>query len=183
MRKKKKRNAWNHLRKSTRMTVLSCGSFLAMTAVILMFLMICPIDRRERHLLVTQAEKKETAAVGMQDTQPVMTVPVPHTLSTWAVSFELGELPFDYYDAEELEEWEIETIMEEEPDYAMTAVSTEYEEGFQDTDHFSSEAVQGTETTHTQTVTEAENAQPATESPVGEIEEITETLETEDATE
>lgn len=77
------------LEKSTKITVIACASFLALTAVILAFLMLFPItpdsqQALEHNDVQTTTASGETlpASENWQNTE------APQTLSTWAATFE-----------------------------------------------------------------------------------------------
>ncbi len=77
------------LEKSTKITIITCASFLALTAVILAFLMLFPITPNHQQSL-EQAPVQTTMVP--EETQPSseawQNTEAPHTLSTWAATFE-----------------------------------------------------------------------------------------------
>lgn len=83
------------LQKSTKITIIACASFLAVTALVLLFLMLFPIEKKQTPAL--QVNQPQQTAVPQATQEAPETQPFedegrytegPHTLSTWSASIE-----------------------------------------------------------------------------------------------
>ncbi|MBR0484104.1 MAG: hypothetical protein IJJ69_04890 [Oscillospiraceae bacterium] len=86
------------LHNSTKATVIACSVLLAMTAVILFFLMLFPVKMRDKSAVLSAPVVTETAMT--EETLPAeifltTTKEPPHTLSTWAATVETLTTTFD----------------------------------------------------------------------------------------
>lgn len=80
------------LQKSTKMTIIACAAFLALTALVLLFLMLFPIEPEEKPTLQVNQPQQTAALTELpQETAPPeegRQTEAPHTLSTWSASIE-----------------------------------------------------------------------------------------------
>ncbi len=81
----------SNLHNSTKATVIACSVLLAMTAVVLFFLMLFPIKMRDKSAALSAPVMPETTVPGT--TAPMeeliaSTKEPPHTRSTWAATIE-----------------------------------------------------------------------------------------------
>lgn len=80
------------LQKSTKITIIACASFLAVTALVLLFLMLFPIEPEETPTLqINQPQQtvmtEESTETQLSEDEGLYTEG-PHTLSTWSASIE-----------------------------------------------------------------------------------------------
>ncbi len=169
------------LQKSTKITIIACACFLAMTALILGFLMLFPIEPREQ---ITMQNPVQSTAQPEPDVQTESApeeewrnTEAPHTLSTWSASIE-GHVdsPNEY--------WEYlrstttyDTVFTEQPEFFETSegqfsettmdsdwnvqTDTQTETSFDPESGYSEQ--QSGEYTHTETQTETVVIPPETD--------------------
>lgn len=88
------------LQKSTIITILSCACLLALTALILVFLMLFPITPEQNiSLQNTQPVQTEESTDAVLPSEEWQNTEAPHTLSTWSVSVDgHSHSPDEYWD-------------------------------------------------------------------------------------
>lgn len=135
------------IRLSTKITLIACACFLVLTALILLFLMLFPIQREEktRQLQVSTQPAVTTAAM---QTQPVegSHTEGPHTLSGWSASISGYDRTFEEFISGDEDEMSSEPM---EWDPTVTTRVTIYEEETADDTRFVSTDLPQT---HTETV-------------------------------
>ena len=96
----------SNLRNSTKATVIACSVFLALTALILFFLMLFPIKIKDKSASLSAPVLETTSTTATTKMKQVVpqTTEAPHTLSTWGVSLETPAATTDpdaipWYDA------------------------------------------------------------------------------------
>lgn len=78
------------LHNSTKATVIACSVLLAMTAVVLFFLMLFPVKMRDKSAVLSAPVVTETTSTETLPAEIFITTTKepPHTLSTWAATVE-----------------------------------------------------------------------------------------------
>lgn len=98
----KKTGFFAGLSKSTRMTVIGCACFLVMSAAIVIFLMLCPVEPKTRSMEVRPSSNsfvegdtsaQETEGESRRQERPTEKLP----LSTWGVTFNHSTFNRDDY--------------------------------------------------------------------------------------
>lgn len=82
------------LHNSTKATVIACSVLLAITAVVLFFLMLYPIEARDKSAALSAPVIMETTTTSSVR-ETTTTKEPPHTLSTWEVPVETVETAYD----------------------------------------------------------------------------------------
>ena len=86
----------SNLHNSTKATVIACSVLIAVTAVVLFFLMLFPIQARDKSAALAAPIIIETTTTEALPTELFTTTKEPpHTLSTWAASVETIETTSD----------------------------------------------------------------------------------------
>lgn len=99
----KKTGFFAGLNKSTRMTVIGCACFLGMSAAIIVFLMLCPIEPKTRSMEVSlpsgtsASEDGSSAQATERETRQQEGPTEKRPLSTWGVTFESSVFNRDEY--------------------------------------------------------------------------------------
>ncbi len=161
------------LEKSTKITIIACASFLALTAVILAFLMIFPITPKHQQSLeqppvqtMTVSEETQPSSEAWQNTE------APHTLSTWAATFENHTRSSNEYweylrSTTTRDQWDETSDQTRAPVIETSTDQSGWLETTQSTD-FSETGISGMESseyTQTQTQTETVVIPPSTDEP------------------
>ncbi len=136
------------IRLSTKITLIACACFLALTALILLFLMLFPIQREEitRQLQVSTQPVETVPVIQTQPLDPLNTEG-PHTLSGWSASISGYNRTFEEFEAGDEDEMSSEPT-EWDPT-VTTRVTTREDDTPDDTRFVSTDLPQ----THTETVT------------------------------
>ncbi len=167
------RDMVSDLQKSTKITLLACLCFLLLTAVVLFFLMLFPLDpSKDSVSLSAPAETTNDDEVQESTAEEGTNTEAPHTLSTWSASIDgytkfTGEyipyIPPDDEDDEDDEGWSNTTVYFEEDG---TTATEEWQEGSETVSSEESNWGESSEEyVHSDTQTVTETVQPPATEP------------------